>query len=143
MTFHHKIADFDAWRDDFIQKALKIIKRENIKTIEDIPAFFLYDNMRIYDAAFCPLYERNEKCHIGIADEKFCCLFCGCPFFDSKYRNDDRHEYGACTNNIGRGVRNSNGYWDCTDCAIVHDIDWILQNKVYIVGLFGEIISNE
>ena len=126
----------EQWRTEHIRKVKKII-RENNLTGEQIPQFFLYDNLRERYPDFCPLFEKDKLCHAGVEREKFCCLFCACPFYDHQLWDEENKIFGGCRINSRFGRRNEAGYWDCTNCVFVHNIDWVRAHPQYWENLGG------
>ncbi|MCD6596029.1 hypothetical protein J7L68_10215 [bacterium] len=122
------------WFDSYYEKVKAIIVAENL-TIHQIPDFFLYDNLSKKYPDFCPLYKSGEFCHSGIERKKICCLFCGCPFYDYSIWDDKRKIFGGCSINSKFGFRLENGFWDCTNCNFVHNLDWIKSNRKVIEEL--------
>ncbi len=114
----------EQWREEHIRKVKKIIE-ENHLSREEVPEFFLYDNLRKRYSDFCPLFEKGELCHTGVDREKFCCLLCACPFYDYTVWDDEAKIYGACKIHSRHGRRNEYGYWDCSGCSFAHDVEWV------------------
>ncbi len=128
-----------SWFDNHFERVLTIVEGENL-LLEQIPDFFLYSNMRQKHPNFCPLYETHELCHPDIDEKRFCCLFCACPLFDSElWKNlDGKYLFGNCKFEHGRGGRLVSGFWDCTHCSFVHDIDWVRKNFKRYVHVFSQ-----
>ena len=118
----------EKWRSDFWSKVRKIVAERGLSE-DEIPDFFLYDNLRSAYPDFCPLFAENKLCHTGVEREKFCCLLCACPFYDYAVWDEENKIFGACKRNSPLGHRTELGYWDCSACAFVHDIRWVKAHK--------------
>ena len=130
------------WFESHYEKVRAIIVAEKLD-MNEIPDFFLYDNLSKKYPDFCPLYRNGEICHRGIERKKFCCLFCGCPFYDYSIYDDERKMFGGCKIDSRFGIRLENGFWDCTNCNFVHNIDWVKSNRKVVeellerLGIYG------
>lgn len=137
---------YQNWMKTFSSKHTEIIARLQTAgfTVQEMIDYFEFENMRIHETSFCPLYAKNQKCH---DTEYLNCFLCGCPLF----RADDQglsYEgentvYSKC--NIGKGSfsgKNGKIHQNCSNCIIPHrkkfinayfNTDWkqIMQN-VYI-----------
>lgn len=122
-------ADMRKWKIDFWSKILLIIEEERL-FLSEIPDYFLFENMRLEYPNFCrnfKIKENGEVCHLDIPREKFCCLFCACPFFTL----DDKRTRMSCGSNKEAGYREGN-IWDCSGCSYVHDVGWVRENLSFV-----------
>ena len=55
-----------------------IMKKLENRTADEIVEYFKYENMKINEPDFCPLYTLNKKCH---EMENLNCYLCACPYF--------------------------------------------------------------
>lgn len=91
---------------------------------KSVIAYFRYDNMRLHEPDFCPLYAEGKKCH---EMENLNCYLCACPNF----RFDDEgfeeiegkslKSYCAVDSKEGsRFVTDDAIHQDCSGCTIPH-----------------------
>ncbi len=112
------------WYENHTKKRENIVERlkRGDKSFEDIWRYFDYENMKIMEPKFCPLYQKNTKCH---DTERINCLFCACPFF---YFDDEgivdieqKTLYSLCKIEKGERFISKNAlHQDCTNCTIPH-----------------------
>ncbi len=125
------------WFKQYRNKIRTIIDNENLSLhFEAIAEFFLYQNMQQKYPQFCELYKKDKLCHNNLPKEKFCCLFCGCPFYNYDIWDQENNVFGGCNINSTDGFRNENGYWDCSNCSFVHHILWVKSVESIIEQIF-------
>ena len=71
--------------------------------------------MKIKEKDFCPLYDKNKKCH---DIENLNCYLCGCPYF----RVGKKRSW--CSIDAKDGYIHQN----CSNCTIPHKIQFIKNN---------------
>ena len=115
------------WMQNHAKKHKKIIdKLENLSD-EEIIEYFDFENMKVKEKDFCPLYERDKKCHDM---EKLNCYSCGCPYF--RLTNDPSSEllsYCSINHKNGGQMKATNGiHQDCTNCTVPHKVNFVKKN---------------
>lgn len=117
---------YHSWMQNHAQKHKKIVDKLENFSVEDIIEYFDFENMKIKEKDFCPLYEKNKKCH---DIENLNCYFCGCPYF--RLNNDDSEVLSYCSINHKNGgqLKATNGiHQDCTNCVVPHKKTFIRKN---------------
>jgi len=131
--------NYAEWFEAHALKHKKIVEKLLVKKYdkEGIIDYFDFDNMRINEPDFCPLYTKNVKCHDM---ERLNCYLCACPEFrfndKGLEKKDGKTVYSNCA------VKSKNGkelifkdaiHQDCSDCILPHtrtyiekhfDTDW-------------------
>ena len=99
---------------------------------EEVIAYFRYENMRIREPAFCPLYRLNKKCH---EMEILNCYLCGCPHFrfddHGFYKKEGKTVYSYCVIDSAQGgrlVSKDAIHQDCSNCTIPHQEAYIKEH---------------
>lgn len=134
------------WMEKFSSKHAKIVIRLQTTGLakQEIIDYFEFENMRIHEETFCPLYAKNKKCH---ESEYLNCFLCGCPLFRADdqglSREAEKIVYSKCS--IGKGSssgKNGKIHQNCSACIIPHrkkfvnayfDTDWKqIMKEVYI-----------
>ncbi len=124
---------YKEWVDEHAKKHAKIIQKLLALNYskEEIIEYFDYDNMKVYEKWFCPLYQTNQKCH---DTRDLNCYFCACPNFrfsdDGIRRDNDLVTYSECSikSADGRQVEfDGKIHQDCSLCAIPHQKEYIRQ----------------
>ena len=116
----------------------KLLKQKFTK--EQIIEYFDFENMKITEIDFCPLYAEDTKCHDM---EKLNCYLCSCPYFrfkdDGIKKIEEKTEFSFCSidSKDGKvGVYGEAIHQDCSGCTVPHhrayvkknfDLDW---NKI-------------
>jgi len=117
---------YDEWLKEFKAKRSEIVRRLVADGYSDreIAAYFEFDNMKVKQDKFCPLYSQNKKCHNV---EYLNCFNCACPYFeiiDEPIEIDDRKLVSWCTIDSKYAKLfvddNDNVHCDCTDCTVPH-----------------------
>jgi hypothetical protein len=139
---------YGEWFEKHAQKHKKIVDKLVSKGFErdEIIEYFDFDNMVANERDFCPLYEKNKKCH---DIKKLNCYLCACPHFrfdDGGIKEIDKKvQYSLCdidSKNGREGVYADVIHQDCSQCHIPHttryiqkhfDLDWreIMSNCDY------------
>jgi len=113
-----------------------ILKKLFLLSDNEIIEYFKYENMKINEPDFCPLYAKNIKCHeMGNLN----CYLCACPHFrfrdDVGFKEIDGKKLLSFCN-----INSKNGFifktkeaihQDCSNCLIPH-------KKQYIVKVFDK-----
>ncbi len=139
---------YSEWFEKHADKHEKIVQKLLSKgyTKLQIIEYFDFDNMVINETAFCPLYEKRDKCH---DIKKLNCYLCACPHFRFNDKGikkvDDKLQYSLCdieSKNGRQGVYNRVIHQDCSKCIIPHTQKYIdkhfnlswreIMNKVQI-----------
>ncbi|WP_373071727.1 hypothetical protein [Sulfurimonas sp.] len=130
---------YKSWFDEHTSKHKKIVDKLLQKnfTTEEIIEYFDFENMVEMEKDFCPLYEKNKKCHDM---KKLNCYLCACPNFrfndNGIEKIDDKTKYSYCSINSKKGELGTYGdaiHQNCSGCDVPHvkkyvedkfDIDW-------------------
>ena len=108
------------------KKHLKIINKLTHLSDYEIIEYFDFDNMKIKEKDFCPLYKKNQKCH---EIEQLNCYSCGCPYFRLNNNDDKILSYCSINHKNGRTIESTTGiHQDCTNCTIPHKVNFIKAN---------------
>jgi Zn-finger protein len=110
------------WIEEHKNKHNAILEKLKGKNKEEIAEYFSYENMKINEPDFCPLYKENKKCHDM---EKLNCYFCACPYFDFK---DKEKLVSYCTidSKYGSFFESKNAiHQDCSNCLIPHKKEFV------------------
>ncbi len=127
MSYHN-------WFEEHAQKHGHIVKKLLHKdfTQEDIIEYFDFDNMKIHEPDFCPLYAQNKKCHDL---KELNCYLCACPNFrfdDSGFtKQKDVTQFSFCDIDSKDGKQAVYGnaiHQDCSGCTVPHHKDYITKN---------------
>ncbi len=120
------------WFENHSKKHSQIIKKLKGRSKEEIIEYFKFENMVKNEPDFCPLYQKNRKCHDL---EYLNCYFCGCPYFRF-LPNATKGKVSYCSINAKQGTTSkSKGkiHQNCSFCNIPHtkefvykmfDLDW-------------------
>jgi hypothetical protein len=130
------------WFKQHGEKHARIMRKLRHLSKEEIIAYFRFDNMRIKEPDFCPLYAKNKKCH---DIEPLNCYLCACPYFrfdDKGFDTIDgkvRKSYCAVNAKEGRDIVSGDViHLDCSGCTIPHreafvskrfDRDWFVMMR--------------
>jgi len=130
------------WVKAHAQKHKKIIDKllQNNYTKEQIIDYFDFENMKVQEKEFCPLYTKDKKCH---EMESLNCYLCSCPNFrfsdEGIKKVGEKTQFSFCSidSKDGRvGVYGEKIHQDCSGCGVPHhrsyvekhfDLDW---NKI-------------
>ena len=114
------------WMRDHAAKHREIIDRLVDLSDEEIIEYFDFENMKEKEPDFCPLYERDKKCHDM---ETLNCFSCGCPYF--RLNNDDSEILSYCSINHKNGgqMKAKKGiHQDCSKCTVPHKVNFVRKN---------------
>ncbi len=106
---------------------------------DEIIAYFDFENMRVKEPDFCPLYrEKNEdgtrgkKCHDM---EKLNCYLCACPNFrfndDGVEIKGEKTVYSFCAIDSQDGAAGVYGdaiHQDCSNCTVPHHFNYVKKH---------------
>lgn len=106
---------------------------------EAVIAYFDFENMRVKEPAFCPLYtEKNEdgtlgkKCHDMTPLN---CYLCACPNFRFRDEGFEKREgktvYSHCSIDSKEGRQGVYGeaiHQDCSKCSVPHHVSYIRKH---------------
>ena len=123
---------YDVWFKKHQHKHQQILAKLKDKSMEEVIDYFDYENMRIYEKEFCPLYSQNKKCH----DMKMLnCYLCGCPHFlfddEGIERVGNAILYSKCTIECKDGkkfVTKEKIHQDCSNCTLPHRKGYIKKH---------------
>ena len=101
-----------------------IMKKLENRTADEIVEYFKYENMKINEPDFCPLYTLNKKCH---EMENLNCYLCACPNFrfkdDGFELQDGKTLYSKCGINSKDGsqyIGENYIHQNCSGCIVPH-----------------------
>jgi len=93
---------------------------------DELIEYFDFDNMKIKEKDFCPLYERDKKCHDM---EKLNCYSCGCPYFRLNDYSSEILSYCEINHKNGGQLKSASGiHQDCSKCTVPHIAKFIKAN---------------
>jgi len=112
------------WFDNHAEKHSKIVKSLPHLSDKELIEYFDFDNMKVKHPDFCPLYEKNKKCHDM---DKLNCYFCSCMHFrfnDNGVKQvEDKTCYSYCSiNSKNHKLFKSETaiHNDCSSCKVPH-----------------------
>jgi hypothetical protein len=113
---------------------LSKLQEQGITDIPDIINYFKYENMRVTEPDFCPLYKDNIKCHNV---DNLNCYYCACPHFVVNH-NPSTHGKVTIVSVCGINSRFKSEYYenpdennivnihcDCSNCFIPHKPSYV------------------
>ena len=122
------------WFEKHTQKHKTIVaklQQQNLSK-EEIVEYFDFDNMKLYERDFCPLYAKDKKCH---DINQLNCYLCACPNFRfsdkgiKEVGDATQFSYCAIDSKDGReGLYGTKIHQDCTRCTVPHHKEYILQH---------------
>jgi hypothetical protein len=109
----------------------KLLKQSYSK--EKIIKYFSYENMSKVEIDFCPLYKKNQKCHVM---DDLNCYLCACPNFRFNDEGiikeiDSKTIYSFCSIDSVNGeqyIYDNKIHQNCSNCEIPHKTCYISQN---------------
>jgi len=125
---------YNSWLREHAKKHKKIIEKllQDGLTQEAIIDYFDFDNMKIKEPDFCPLYAQNKKCHDM---ESLNCYLCSCPNFrfndEGIEKVEQKTQYSYCNidSKDGRqGVYGDKIHQDCSRCQIPHTKEYVRKH---------------
>ena len=125
---------YQEWLNEHIKKHKKIVEKLLSQGLnkEEIIKYFDFENMKKNEKSFCPLYEKDKKCH---DIKNLNCYFCGCPYFvfdDNGIKNiNGKTLFSLCSikaKNSKQFFTNKSIHQDCSECFIPHKTGFIKKN---------------
>jgi len=125
---------YTEWFEKHADKHKNIVTKLQKKsfTKEEIIEYFDFENMKVHEQNFCPLYAKNKKCH----DMKSLnCYLCACPNFRfndkgiKKIEEATQFSFCAIDSKDGRqGVYGSKIHQDCSKCSVPHHKEYVTKH---------------
>ncbi|WP_457744620.1 hypothetical protein [Sulfurimonas sp.] len=130
---------YNSWVKEHALKHKKIVDKLLSQGVgkEEIIAYFDFENMQKKEVDFCPLYQKNKKCHDM---SELNCYLCSCPnfrFSDEGIKEiETKTQYSFCSIDSKDGAQGIYGeaiHQDCSKCQVPHhkayvekhfDLDW-------------------
>ncbi|MEA3229055.1 MAG: hypothetical protein U9P38_08305 [Campylobacterota bacterium] len=123
---------YNDWFNNHADKHKKIVSkliRDNY-TQEQIIDYFDFDNMVIEEREFCPLYDKNKRCHDM---ESLNCYLCACPNF--RFSDEGIGSYNEfkilskCNIHNGKEfVTKGVIHQDCSSCSVPHHRSYVVKH---------------
>jgi len=120
------------WFEAHGKKHATIMQKLTHLNDDEVIAYFRYDNMRLNEPDFCPLYAENRKCHDM---EDLNCYLCACPNFrfnDKGFKEvEGRSLKSYCTIDSKEGdvFKTEDAiHQNCSDCTVPHHEAYIKQH---------------
>ena len=121
-----------SWFESHANKHQAIVDRLTHLDDDALIAYFDFDNMLQHEPDFCPLYQKQEKCH---DIKSLNCYLCACPHF----RFDDagvmqeagKRRYSYCEIDAKDGadyVSEDAIHQDCSSCLLPHRVAYIKKH---------------
>jgi Zn-finger protein len=113
---------YESWFKNHTIKHKKLVDKLSHLSDEELIDYFDFENMRIKEIDFCPLYKDNKKCH---DIEELNCYLCACPNF----RVDKNKSYCSIDSKDGGSIEH-NGFvhQDCSKCSIPHKKSYVRKH---------------
>ncbi len=119
---------YKSWFEKHSKKHQKIVEKllkEGLNK-EEIIKYFSFENLKEKEKDFCPLFEKNQKCH-DIEDLN--CYFCGCPYFRFNDKERKIKSYCSINSRFSSQIKsNEIIHQDCSFCPIPHKEGFIKKN---------------
>jgi Zn-finger protein len=107
--------NFKEWYENHREKQKTIVQKLAHLSDEELMEYFEYENMRVKERDFCPLYSQEKKCH---DIEKLNCFFCACPEFNFV---NEKESFCSIGSRFGKKIEFNGGFLqDCSKCFIAH-----------------------
>ena len=125
---------YTQWFNKHADKHRKIVEKllEKNATQEEIIAYFDFENMKVQERDFCPLYAKNQKCH---EIKELNCYLCACPNFRfkdegiQKIGNDTQYSFCAIDSKDGaQGNYGGNIHQNCSACFVPHTQEYVKKH---------------
>ncbi len=114
------------WMQNHAKKHKALIEKLEHLSDDELIEYFDFDNMKVQEKDYCPLYERDKKCHDM---EKLNCYSCGCPYFRLNDYESEIISYCEINHKNGGQMKSASGiHQDCTKCTVPHKINFIKAN---------------
>ncbi len=98
---------------------------------ERIIEYFEFENMRVSEPSFCPLYKEGRKCHDS---EYLNCYLCACPNFrfsdNGLGRHGETNIYSECSIESKDGSQQDFGgkiHQNCSKCTVPHTKEYVTK----------------
>ena len=128
---------YTQWVQNHAEKHKKIVDKllaQNY-TKEQIIDYFDFENMKIEEKDFCPLYAKNKKCHDM---DSLNCYLCSCPNFrysDTGIQKiEEKTQYSFCnidSKDGKQGVYGDKIHQDCSKCSVPHHREYVKKHFDY------------
>ena len=112
------------WFEAHGRKHAAIMQKLTHLSDDEVIAYFRFENMRIKEPDFCPLYAENKKCHDM---EDLNCYLCACPNFrfnDKGFKDlEGRSLKSYCTIDSKEGdifKTDDAIHQNCSGCTVPH-----------------------
>lgn len=124
---------YKSWFDAHALKHEKVVQKLLIMGYdkEQIIDYFDFENMRLCEVDFCPLYAENKKCHDM---ERLNCYLCACPNFRFSDSGIDARDgvtiYSECAIASKDGEQQEYGgkiHQNCTGCTVPHEKKFVIE----------------
>jgi len=122
---------YKAWFEKHQHKHQNILAKLADRSVDEVIEYFDYENMRIHESDFCPLYAQNIKCH---DIQELNCYFCACPHFEfddaGLERVGQKIRYSRCVINAREGkeyIDDNAIHQDCSDCTLPHSKAYVAK----------------
>ncbi|NOZ90378.1 MAG: hypothetical protein GXO60_03725 [Epsilonproteobacteria bacterium] len=124
--------NYKSWFNKHGKKHQEIIKKLSHLSDDELIEYFRFENMVKNEPDFCPLYDKNKKCH---DIEELNCYLCACPNFrfdDNGFEQiENRTLFSKCSINSkdGREFKSENAiHQNCSGCLVPHHKNYIKEN---------------
>jgi hypothetical protein len=112
------------WFESHAKKHEEIMETLSHLSDDEVIEYFIYENMQVKHPDFCPLYEKNIKCHeIKVLN----CYFCACNHFRFSDKGFEKKGiqivYSLCNIEAKEGKKFESRdaiHQDCSACLIPH-----------------------
>lgn len=124
---------YKSWFDAHAAKHAKIVEKLRLIGYDEskIIDYFDFENMRLCEEDFCPLYAENKKCH---EMEALNCYLCACPNFrfsdGGLSERDGVTVYSECAIASKDGEQQNFGgkiHQNCSDCTVPHEKEFVRE----------------
>ncbi|MGE4398930.1 MAG: nicotinate mononucleotide-dependent phosphoribosyltransferase CobT [Campylobacterales bacterium] len=124
---------YKSWFDAHASKHAKLIEKLLLLGYgkEQIIEYFDFENMRISEEDFCPLYTQNKKCH---EMDALSCYLCACPNFrfsdNGIGEKDGTKVYSECAIASKDGAQENFGgkiHQNCAGCTVPHEKEFVRE----------------
>lgn len=123
-----------SWFEQHANKHAKLVEKLLKKNFskDEIIAYFVFENMQLKELSFCPLYERNKKCH----NLRYLnCFLCACPNFrfndEGVLKEGDIITKSICSINSKKSAfltHKKVKHLDCSACSVPHTKNYVKKH---------------
>ncbi len=124
--------NYKDWFEAHGRKHAAIMQKLTHLSDDEVIAYFRFENMRINEPDFCPLYAENKKCHDM---EDLNCYLCACPNFrfdDAGFKvleGRSLKSYCAIDSKDGDVFKGNDAiHQNCSGCTIPHHEAYIKKH---------------